>query len=406
MPIQGPAGGAGGSGGGGFSLGPADNTFGVSTTANRAAAETLRNTYALANAAWLAEYTADRSFFIQLVWTGNASVVQRRNAGGTAWEDVTGIIRGGQGVPGAAALDGEDGDDGLDGAPGGGAISLVGTFAVTIAAANDDIFLDMGFDWPTTNKWIPYTLNGRAYWVDGDFLYGDNAVTASTAGTASTAVTRLQIPEPVTGAVYLGRTAANRALIEFGSAVGAITISIYAYIPSVSQGGGTADGVVDSAALSLVGQDLTLTLGRTVGADVVSNAQTLPAGGGGTATDLSIVDRDADSLDLASSTGNNVEVPSASTTLAGLQAAADKVKLDDIETDATADQEDGEIKTAYENNTDTNALTDDLLTILESVEANAAADQTGTELVTALEALTGTDRLSAIHAIRASAEML
>ena len=44
---------SGGQGGGGgvLGLGPAQNTFGDSTTANRAAAETLRNTYAGANAA-------------------------------------------------------------------------------------------------------------------------------------------------------------------------------------------------------------------------------------------------------------------------------------------------------------------------------------------------------------------
>ena len=98
--------GGGGGGGGGFSLGPAQNTFGTSTTATRAAAETLRNTYATANAAWLTEYNGDRSFYIQLVWTGNASVVQRRTAAGTGWEDVTGIIRGGRGAGGATGAQG------------------------------------------------------------------------------------------------------------------------------------------------------------------------------------------------------------------------------------------------------------------------------------------------------------
>ena len=93
----------GGGGGSGFGLGPKDNTFGTTSTANRAAAETLRNTYATANAAWLTEYNGDRSFWIQLVWTGNAFVVQRRNSAGTAWEDVTPVIRGGTGPAGADA---------------------------------------------------------------------------------------------------------------------------------------------------------------------------------------------------------------------------------------------------------------------------------------------------------------
>ena len=48
--------GGGGGGGSVLGLGPAQNTFGDAATANRAAAETLRDTYATANAAWLAQY--------------------------------------------------------------------------------------------------------------------------------------------------------------------------------------------------------------------------------------------------------------------------------------------------------------------------------------------------------------
>ena len=53
-------------------------------------------------------------------------------------------------------------------------------------------------------------------------------------------------------------------------------------------------------------------------------------GGGGGATNLSVTNRDTDSLDIASSTGNDAEVPSATRALAGLQSAADKTKLDGI----------------------------------------------------------------------------
>ena len=104
----------GGSGGGGVTLGPAQNTFGTTSTASKAAAETLRNTYAGANAAWLAQYNGDRSFMIRLVWTNNAQAYQRRNAAGTAWEDVTRVAPGtkgdrgdvGPGVPdGGAVMD-------------------------------------------------------------------------------------------------------------------------------------------------------------------------------------------------------------------------------------------------------------------------------------------------------------
>ena len=70
-------------------------------------------------------------------------------------------------------------------------------------------------------------------------------------------------------------------------------------------------------------------------------------------TDLAIDNRDADSIDITSSTGTNVTIPSASQTEAGLQSAADKVKLDDLD-----DQTGAEIKLAYEGEDDTNAFTD------------------------------------------------
>ena len=57
-----------------------------------------------------------------------------------------------------------------------------------------------------------------------------------------------------------------------------------------------------------------------------------------------------------------------------------KNKLDGIEANATADQSDSEIKTAYENNADTNAFTDALLSKLNAIEASATADQTASEI--------------------------
>ena len=82
-------------------------------------------------------------------------------------------------------------------------------------------------------------------------------------------------------------------------------------------------------------------------------------GGGSGTTNLAVANRDTDSVEVTSSTGTDAEIPSATTLLAGLESAADKTKLDGIETSATADQTDAEIKTAYENNSDTNAFTDD-----------------------------------------------
>ena len=52
--------------------------------------------------------------------------------------------------------------------------------------------------------------------------------------------------------------------------------------------------------------------------------------------------------------------------------ASDKDKLDDIENDAKDDMTDAEIKTAYENNSDTNAFTDDDEDKLDDITARAS----------------------------------
>ena len=90
-----------GDGSGGRTLGPEQNTFGTTATANRAAAEVLRNTYAGANAAWLAQYNGNREFLIHLVWA-TGDVVQRRNLAGNNWEDAGELIVGQRGPIGPA----------------------------------------------------------------------------------------------------------------------------------------------------------------------------------------------------------------------------------------------------------------------------------------------------------------
>ena len=67
----------------GFSLGPEENEF---------VSDATRDTYATANAAWLAQYNADRTFWIQV--GGVTGDIQRRNSAGDDWEVVTGLIRG------------------------------------------------------------------------------------------------------------------------------------------------------------------------------------------------------------------------------------------------------------------------------------------------------------------------
>jgi len=75
----------------------------------------------------------------------------------------------------------------------------------------------------------------------------------------------------------------------------------------------------------------------------------------------------------------------------GKMTATDKVKLDNIETAATADQTGAEIKALYEAEADTNAFTDALLTKLNGIETAATADQTGAEIKTLYEAEANTN---------------
>lgn len=68
--------------------------------------------------------------------------------------------------------------------------------------------------------------------------------------------------------------------------------------------------------------------------------------------------------------------------------SGDHTKLDGIESNATADQTDSEIKTAYENNSDTNAFTDALLSKLNAIEASADVTDT-TNVASSLNASLG-----------------
>jgi len=69
---------------------------------------------------------------------------------------------------------------------------------------------------------------------------------------------------------------------------------------------------------------------------------------------------------------------------------AERTKLTGIEDNATSDQTDAEIKTAYENNSDTNAFTDAEKTKLTGIEAGATSDQTASEILTAIKTVDGT----------------
>ena len=223
----------GGGGGAGFTLGPATNTFGVITT-TMAAAVTLRDDYATANADWLAQYDANGALMVRLLHTGTPGATYYVRAA-SAWVTVT------------AAIEGPRGPGGIDGTAGGGAWDLLGTFSQTVSTVQDDIWLDLGFAWPTDTDWmIVSRLGGNAsvpmYIPD---------ITGRTAGlvggTPVAAQRRLVNDAGLAGTVYLGVTAAGGALIEFSqNHTTAVTIRFFEYVPSDVQamGGGTSEARV------------------------------------------------------------------------------------------------------------------------------------------------------------------
>jgi len=80
-------------------------------------------------------------------------------------------------------------------------------------------------------------------------------------------------------------------------------------------------------------------------------------------------------------------------TVDGRDVAADGTKLDGIESGATADQTNAEIKTAYEANSNTNEFSDAEQTKLAGIETAATADQTAAEIKTLLAA----DKITDAH---------
>lgn len=97
---------------------------------------------------------------------------------------------------------------------------------------------------------------------------------------------------------------------------------------------------------------------------------------------------DLDQLALDSHTHSNKAILDAIT---ASYTTAEQSKLTGIETGATADQTNIEIKTAYELNTNTNAFTDANQTKLTGIETAATADQTGAEIKVAYEAEANTN---------------
>lgn len=88
------------------------------------------------------------------------------------------------------------------------------------------------------------------------------------------------------------------------------------------------------------------------------------------------------------------DIQNATAAQKGVATAAQITKLDGIETAATADQSDAQIKTGYEANPDTNEFSDAEQTKLAGIEAAATADQSNAEIKTAYEANADTNEFS------------
>ena len=150
--------------------------------------------------------------------------------------------------------------------------------------------------------------------------------------------------------------------------------------------------------------DRTITLPNETGTVVTT-------GSSGVVTSTMITDGTIVNADVNASAAiaqSKLNIANATTSAAGYQSAADKTKLDGIESGATADQTNAEIRAAVEAASDSNVFTDADHTKLNAIEAGATADQTNAEIRAAVEAATDSNVFTdadhtKLNAIEASA---
>jgi len=142
--------------------------------------------------------------------------------------------------------------------------------------------------------------------------------------------------------------------------------------------GATDDGNETTLAITDPTDDRTITVPDRSGTLITS-------GDTGTVTSTMIADGTIVNADVNASAAidqSKLNIANATTSAAGYQSAADKTKLDGIESNATADQTAAEIRTLVDNATDSNVFTDAEKTKLTGIEASATADQTAAEIRT------------------------
>ena len=169
-----------------LALGPVTNSF---TGTTQALAEAARDTYAAANATWLAFYDANRNRFIELSY-GTTRAFQARNVGGAGWDNITGFARGAQGPPGQFT-----------------GVSLVGTDLVFAQSAGTSIMVDVsslidGLGNGTVYRLSQSSQSGNVFvftppadfepLVNGDIVELVTQVVASASGTAQIEISGTQ----------------------------------------------------------------------------------------------------------------------------------------------------------------------------------------------------------------------